>query len=56
MIDKGKRYCDRCGILLTRDNNKCGYELCDSCNAWFEQIVKADREAEEEKYAQKPFR
>ena len=47
MIEKGKRYCDRCGKLLTRDNNKCGYELCDSCNAWLEQIVKADREVEQ---------
>ena len=28
----GNRYCDRCGCLLTEENNKCGYELCDRCN------------------------
>ena len=30
----GFRYCDRCGVLLTKDNNKCGYEICDKCNEW----------------------
>lgn len=42
MIDSGKRYCDRCGKTLTRDNNKCGYELCDNCNEYLEQ-VKAEK-------------
>ena len=33
----GFRYCDRCGVLLTKDNNKCGYEICDKCNDWLER-------------------
>lgn len=36
----GKRYCDRCGVALTEENNKCGYELCDKCNEWLEQKTK----------------
>ena len=32
-----QRHCDCCGILLTKDNNKCGYELCDECNERLEQ-------------------
>jgi len=37
MTDKnGLRYCDRCGVILTRDNNKQGYEICDKCNEWLE--------------------
>ena len=32
MLDNHKRYCDRCGVELTKKNNKCGYELCDKCN------------------------
>ena len=40
MIDNGKRYCDRCGKILTRDNNKCGYEICDKCNEYLEQSNK----------------
>lgn len=28
MLEKnGIRYCDRCGVLLTQENNKCGYTL-----------------------------
>ena len=42
MIDSGKRYCDRCGKILTRDNNKCGYEVCDQCNEYLER-VKAEK-------------
>jgi hypothetical protein len=38
MSDKnGLRYCDRCGVILTRDNNKQGYEICDKCNEWLEE-------------------
>ena len=33
----GNRYCDRCGCLLTEENNKCGFELCDRCNEWLEK-------------------
>lgn len=33
----GQRYCDRCGVLLTEQNNKCGYELCDECNEWLDK-------------------
>lgn len=40
----GKRYCDRCGIPLTKDNNKCGYEICDKCNEWLERYVKEHAE------------
>lgn len=35
----GKRYCDRCGVVLTEENNKCGYELCDKCNEWLENCM-----------------
>ena len=44
MIDKGVRYCDRCGKPLTRNNNKCGYELCDTCNEWLENKVHNNKE------------
>lgn len=41
MIDTdGYRYCDRCGVLLSKDNNRCGYELCDECNEELERIWK----------------
>lgn len=23
----GDRFCDRCGVPLTEENNKCGYEI-----------------------------
>ena len=32
MREQDGRHCDRCGVLLTRKNNKCGFELCDNCN------------------------
>ena len=32
-----ERHCDCCGVLLTEENNTCGYELCDSCNERLEQ-------------------
>ena len=38
----GFRYCDRCGVLLTKDNNKCGYEICDKCNEWLKSQEKVD--------------
>lgn len=44
MIDNGKRYCDRCGKILTRDNNKCGYEVCDTCNEQLERVKAEMRE------------
>lgn len=31
------RYCDRCGVELTKANNTCGFELCDKCNEVLEQ-------------------
>lgn len=40
----GNRYCDRCGILLTKHNNKCGYEICNKCNEELEQYVKKHAE------------
>ena len=39
-----KRYCDRCGVLLTHENNTCGYELCDECNDKLEEEVKHDND------------
>ena len=33
----GNRYCDRCGVLLTKDNNKRGFEICDKCNEYLEE-------------------
>ena len=38
-----ERHCDCCGVLLTEDNNKCGYELCDSCNERLEQSMERGR-------------
>ena len=40
MLLKGVRYCDCCGIKLNRNNNKCGYELCDRCNEQLEDKVR----------------
>ena len=34
------RHCDRCGAILTRKNNKCGFEICDRCNDCLEKQVK----------------
>lgn len=42
MLENGIRYCDRCGVILTRENNKCGYELCDKCNEYLEKEVKEE--------------
>ena len=33
------RHCDCCGVLLTEENNKCGYELCDECNEELERYM-----------------
>lgn len=43
----GNHYCDRCGAFLTKDNNKCGYELCDKCNEYLEKYTK-DRSVKDE--------
>ena len=37
------RHCDCCGVLLTEENNKCGYELCDECNERLEQSMERSR-------------
>lgn len=42
----GNRYCDRCGVPLTEENNKCGYEICDSCNDYLEEYVRKKNERE----------
>lgn len=39
-----KRHCDCCGVLLTEENNKCGYELCDECNERLEQMCGKGQE------------
>lgn len=31
------RRCHKCGVRLTEENNKCGYEICDKCNEWLEE-------------------
>ena len=36
----GYRHCDRCGAILTRENNKCGYEICDKCNEYLDDLGK----------------
>jgi hypothetical protein len=33
------RHCDCCGVLLTKENNKCGYEICDKCNEGLERYI-----------------
>lgn len=38
------RHCDCCGVLLTKENNKCGYELCDECNERLEQMCGKGQE------------
>ena len=44
MLEKdGNHYCDRCGIKLKKDNNTCGYEICDKCNKELEKRVKEDK-------------
>lgn len=44
----GHRHCDRCGTILTRENNKCGYEICDKCNEYLDNLVKnKPRESED---------
>ena len=42
MLEKdGNRYCDRCGVLLIkRENNTCGFEICDKCNELLEKECK----------------
>ena len=47
------RYCDCCGVLLTEDNNKCGYELCDECNERLEQSMERGRN--DQRRSTKPF-
>lgn len=47
-IDIGHRYCDRCGILLTKDNNKCGFEICDRCNDILEKSTEREKEDDKE--------
>lgn len=48
MLDTdGCRYCDRCGVKLTPDNNKNGFELCDRCDKQLHEELKADREKRE---------
>ena len=42
----GKRYCDRCGVPLTEENNKCGYEICDTCNDYLENYMREKNERE----------
>lgn len=45
----GHRHCDRCGVILTRKNNKCGYEICDKCNEALDDLVKNKPQESEDK-------
>ncbi len=40
MRERDGRHCDRCGALLTRKNNRCGFELCDTCNDELEKAYE----------------
>lgn len=42
--DNGFRRCDRCGCLLTKENNKRGYEICDKCDEILERQVKDENQ------------
>jgi len=49
MLDTdGCRYCDRCGVKLTPENNKKGFELCDRCDKQLHEEIKAQIKAEKE--------
>ena len=49
MTDKdGYRYCDRCGVFLTKHNNKHGYEICDKCNEKLERYMEEQKKARNE--------
>ena len=41
--DNGEHCCDRCGCVLTKENNKCGYEICDKCNDYLEMFVEKQK-------------
>ena len=43
-IVKGEhKWTEKKRVLLTEDNNKCGYELCDECNERLEQSMERGR-------------
>ena len=44
----GRRHCDRCDVILTKGNNKCGYEICDKCNEYLEKYVESQPKKESE--------
>jgi len=48
MRERDGRHCDRCGVLLTRKNNRCGFELCDTCNDALELEVMKIKALEQE--------
>lgn len=49
MLDKdGKRHCDRCGVKLTKRNNKFRLEICDKCNEYLEEFVESQPKKESE--------
>lgn len=39
----GNHYCDRCGVMLVKSNNKCGYEICDKCNEYLEKYIEKEK-------------
>lgn len=43
-----ERHCDCCGVLLTEENNKCGYELCDECNEELERHISEKGKPQED--------
>jgi len=32
-----EKFCDRCGVKLTEENNKQGFNICDKCNEELEK-------------------
>ena len=49
MTTKDGRFCDRCGVPLTKQNNKCGYEICDRCNEILEKQCAEESKGNDEK-------
>lgn len=47
-MQKGEEH-DRCGVKLTPENNKNGFELCDRCDKQLHDEIKADKAKREGK-------
>lgn len=57
MTDKdGYRYCDRCGVFLTKHNNKHGYEICDKCNEKLERYMEEQKKVRNKERQEKKLK